>query len=103
MARPPKNVIFRVFRFSPQKLSPCVPTSAVQEKSSTRFTAVTRLTVYRRFLYLVELFGIAELEEFRRGVELAGRPGQKRQSDNFWVVLQLTRRASLSKLLLEAK
>eukprot|EP00959_Pyramimonas_sp_CCMP1952_P142621 2986136-Pyramimonas_sp.AAC.1 len=35
----------------------------------------------------VPSFGIDELEEFRRGVELVGRPGQKGQCGNFWVVL----------------
>eukprot|EP00959_Pyramimonas_sp_CCMP1952_P192336 4021778-Pyramimonas_sp.AAC.1 len=34
--------------------------------------------------YLVELFGIVELEEFRRGVKLVGRPDQKGQCGNFW-------------------
>eukprot|EP00959_Pyramimonas_sp_CCMP1952_P001269 25696-Pyramimonas_sp.AAC.1 len=34
-------------------------------------------------IYLVELFVIDELEEFRRGVELVGRPDQRRQCDNF--------------------
>eukprot|EP00959_Pyramimonas_sp_CCMP1952_P171037 3573972-Pyramimonas_sp.AAC.1 len=38
--------------------------------------------------YLVELFGIDELEEFRRRVELVGKPDQKGQIDNLWVVLQ---------------
>eukprot|EP00959_Pyramimonas_sp_CCMP1952_P364321 7629194-Pyramimonas_sp.AAC.1 len=33
-------------------------------------------------LYLVELFGIDELEEFRRGVELASRPDQNGQCDH---------------------
>eukprot|EP00959_Pyramimonas_sp_CCMP1952_P344348 7212102-Pyramimonas_sp.AAC.1 len=75
-------MIFRVFCFSLQKLSPCVPTIAVQEKSCARFPAVTRLTVYRRpplppgTSYLVELFGNDELKEFRRGMELVGPAGR---------------------------
>eukprot|EP00959_Pyramimonas_sp_CCMP1952_P455842 9472204-Pyramimonas_sp.AAC.1 len=50
-----------------RKLPPCVPSSAVRGKSSTRLPAVT--------WYLVELFGIDELEEVRRGVQLVGQPG----------------------------
>ncbi len=38
------------------------------------------LTVYRRR-------PVDELEEFRGGVELVGRPDQKRRCDNFWSVL----------------
>eukprot|EP00959_Pyramimonas_sp_CCMP1952_P118357 2474886-Pyramimonas_sp.AAC.1 len=33
--------------------------------------------------YFVEVFGIDELEEYRRGVELVGGPDKKRQYDNF--------------------
>eukprot|EP00959_Pyramimonas_sp_CCMP1952_P030811 645956-Pyramimonas_sp.AAC.1 len=33
--------------------------------------------------YLVELFGIDELEKFRREVQLVGRPDLKRQCDDF--------------------
>ncbi len=47
-------------------------------RSALRF-AIRVLDAYK---YLVELFGIDELEEFRRGVELVTRPGQKGQSDN---------------------
>eukprot|EP00959_Pyramimonas_sp_CCMP1952_P356653 7468765-Pyramimonas_sp.AAC.1 len=32
--------------------------------------------------YLIELFSIDELEEFRRGVQLVGRPGQRGQCVN---------------------
>ncbi len=38
-------------------------------------------------MYLVELFSIDELEEFRRGVGLVGPPGPGGQSDSFWSVL----------------
>ena len=43
-------------------------------------------------VYLVELFVIDELEEFRRGMELVGRADEKGQSDNFWVVLRIFER-----------
>eukprot|EP00959_Pyramimonas_sp_CCMP1952_P180317 3770645-Pyramimonas_sp.AAC.1 len=46
-------------------------------------------------MYLVELFVIDELEEFWRGVELVGRPGENGQSDNFWVVLRIFPESSL--------
>eukprot|EP00959_Pyramimonas_sp_CCMP1952_P065794 1373773-Pyramimonas_sp.AAC.1 len=42
----------------------------------------TRLTVHRRRQYLGELFGIDELEEFRRGLELVGRPDQNGQCED---------------------
>eukprot|EP00959_Pyramimonas_sp_CCMP1952_P330377 6917647-Pyramimonas_sp.AAC.1 len=34
-------------------------------------------------VYLVELFGVDELEEFGRGVQLVGRPGPDGQCANF--------------------
>eukprot|EP00959_Pyramimonas_sp_CCMP1952_P394703 8269810-Pyramimonas_sp.AAC.1 len=42
--------------------------------------------------YLVELTIIDELEELWRGVELVGRPDQKRQCDDFGSVLLIVER-----------
>ena len=64
----------------------------VQASRCNRRKRLVILNQYLVELFGIELFGIDELEEFRRGVELVGRPGQKRQSDNFWVVLQFFER-----------
>ncbi|CAK0909408.1 unnamed protein product [Prorocentrum cordatum] len=47
----------------------CFPGSSNRPTQTTQ----TRLTVHRRRQYLVELFGIDELEEFWRGAEVVPR------------------------------